>query len=102
MIHLLRLCMHHSVSECPSSPIGERAWHLYSVKPLHGKSSDMPPGVRPPSRKAPRAVARPESGSLALQLGAQIVLSGIQLVLAGIGIGVLMAAPIGLVNILCI
>jgi hypothetical protein len=34
-----------------------------------------------------------------LQLGAQIVLSGI---LAGIGIGVLMAAPIGLVNILCI
>jgi threonine/homoserine/homoserine lactone efflux protein len=37
-----------------------------------------------------------------LQLGAQIVLSGIQLVLAGIGIGVLMAAPIGPVNILCI
>lgn len=32
----------------------------------------------------------------------QIVLSGIQLVLAGIGIGVLMAAPIGPVNILCI
>jgi len=30
------------------------------------------------------------------------VLSGIQLVLAGIGIGVLMAAPIGPVNILCI
>ena len=37
-----------------------------------------------------------------MQLGAQIVLSGIQLVLAGIGIGVLMAAPIGPVNILCI
>jgi threonine/homoserine/homoserine lactone efflux protein len=37
-----------------------------------------------------------------LQLGAQIVLSGIQLVLAGIVIGVLMAAPIGPVNILCI
>ncbi|MGZ5916409.1 MAG: LysE family translocator [Methyloceanibacter sp.] len=37
-----------------------------------------------------------------MQLGAQIVLSGIQLVLAGIVIGVLMAAPIGPVNILCI
>ncbi len=37
-----------------------------------------------------------------MQFGAQIVLSGIQLVLAGIGIGVLMAAPIGPVNILCI
>ncbi|MGZ5849976.1 MAG: LysE family translocator [Methyloceanibacter sp.] len=37
-----------------------------------------------------------------MQLGAQIVLSGIQLVLAGIVIGVLMAAPIGPVNVLCI
>lgn len=34
--------------------------------------------------------------------GAHIVLSGIQLVLAGIGIGVLVAAPIGPVNVLCI
>ena len=32
----------------------------------------------------------------------QIVLSGIQLVLAGAGIGVLVAAPIGPVNVLCI
>jgi len=37
-----------------------------------------------------------------LQTGAQIVLSGIQLVLAGLGIGVLMAAPIGPVNVLVI
>jgi threonine/homoserine/homoserine lactone efflux protein len=37
-----------------------------------------------------------------LQSGAQIVLSGIQLVLAGILIGVLVAAPIGPVNVLCI
>jgi threonine/homoserine/homoserine lactone efflux protein len=37
-----------------------------------------------------------------LQAGAQIVLSGIQLVLAGLGIGVLMAAPIGPVNVLVI
>ncbi len=37
-----------------------------------------------------------------MQSGAQIVLSGIQLVLAGIGIGVLVAAPIGPVNVLCI
>ena len=37
-----------------------------------------------------------------LQAGAHIVLSGIQLVLAGIGIGVLMAAPIGPVNVLVI
>jgi threonine/homoserine/homoserine lactone efflux protein len=37
-----------------------------------------------------------------LQLGAHIVLSGIQLVLAGIVIGVLMAAPIGPVNVLVI
>jgi len=34
--------------------------------------------------------------------GAHIVLSGIQLVLAGIGIGVLVAVPIGPVNVLCI
>jgi threonine/homoserine/homoserine lactone efflux protein len=34
--------------------------------------------------------------------GAHIVLSGIQLMLAGIGIGVLVAAPIGPVNVLCI
>lgn len=34
--------------------------------------------------------------------GAHIVFSGIQLVLAGLGIGVLVAAPIGPVNILCI
>lgn len=34
--------------------------------------------------------------------GAHIVLSGIQLVLAGMGIGVLVAAPIGPVNVLCI
>jgi len=34
--------------------------------------------------------------------GAHIVLSGIQLVLAGIDIGVLVAAPIGPVNVLCI
>jgi threonine/homoserine/homoserine lactone efflux protein len=34
--------------------------------------------------------------------GAHIVFSGIQLVLAGIGIGVLVAAPIGPVNVLCI
>jgi threonine/homoserine/homoserine lactone efflux protein len=37
-----------------------------------------------------------------LHAGAQIVLSGIQLVLAGLGIGVLMAAPIGPVNVLVI
>jgi arginine exporter protein ArgO len=37
-----------------------------------------------------------------LQAGAQIVLSGIQLMLAGLGIGVLMAAPIGPVNVLVI
>jgi threonine/homoserine/homoserine lactone efflux protein len=37
-----------------------------------------------------------------LQAGAHIVLSGIQLMLAGIGIGLLMAAPIGPVNILVI
>jgi threonine/homoserine/homoserine lactone efflux protein len=37
-----------------------------------------------------------------LQAGAQIVLSGIQLLLAGLGIGVLMAAPIGPVNVLVI
>jgi threonine/homoserine/homoserine lactone efflux protein len=37
-----------------------------------------------------------------LQAGAHIVLSGIQLVLAGIAIGVLMAAPIGPVNVLVI
>jgi threonine/homoserine/homoserine lactone efflux protein len=37
-----------------------------------------------------------------LQSGAHIVLSGIQLVIAGIGIGVLLAAPIGPVNVLCI
>ena len=39
---------------------------------------------------------------MALQAGAQIVLSTLQLVLAGIGIGVLMAAPIGPVNVLVI
>jgi threonine/homoserine/homoserine lactone efflux protein len=37
-----------------------------------------------------------------LQAGAHIVLSGIQLMLAGIGIGLLMAAPIGPVNVLVI
>jgi threonine/homoserine/homoserine lactone efflux protein len=37
-----------------------------------------------------------------LQAGAQIVLSTLQLVLAGISIGVLMAAPIGPVNVLVI
>jgi threonine/homoserine/homoserine lactone efflux protein len=37
-----------------------------------------------------------------LQAGAQIVLSTVQLVLAGISIGLLMAAPIGPVNILVI
>jgi threonine/homoserine/homoserine lactone efflux protein len=37
-----------------------------------------------------------------LQAGAQIVLSTLQLVLAGVSIGVLMAAPIGPVNILVI
>jgi threonine/homoserine/homoserine lactone efflux protein len=37
-----------------------------------------------------------------LQAGAQIVLSTLQLVLAGIGIGLLMAAPIGPVNVLVI
>jgi len=37
-----------------------------------------------------------------LQTGAHIVLSGIQLMLAGVGIGVLVAAPIGPVNVLCI
>ncbi|MGH6866909.1 MAG: LysE family translocator [Methyloceanibacter sp.] len=37
-----------------------------------------------------------------MQAGAQIVLSGIQLVIAGLGIGVLMAAPIGPVNVLVI
>jgi threonine/homoserine/homoserine lactone efflux protein len=37
-----------------------------------------------------------------LQAGAQIVLSTVQLVLAGIGIGILMAAPIGPVNVLVI
>lgn len=34
--------------------------------------------------------------------GAHIVVSGIQLVLAGIGVGLLVAAPIGPVNVLCI
>lgn len=34
--------------------------------------------------------------------GAHIVMSGIQLVLAGIGVGLLVAAPIGPVNVLCI
>ena len=37
-----------------------------------------------------------------MEAGAQIVLSTLQLVLAGIGIGVLMAAPIGPVNVLVI
>ena len=37
-----------------------------------------------------------------METGAYIVLSGLQLVLAGIGIGVLVAAPIGPVNVLCI
>ncbi|MGV1015099.1 MAG: LysE family translocator [Methyloceanibacter sp.] len=37
-----------------------------------------------------------------MQSGAQIVLSTVQLVLAGIGIGILMSAPIGPVNILVI
>jgi threonine/homoserine/homoserine lactone efflux protein len=37
-----------------------------------------------------------------LEAGAQIVLSAIQLVLAGLGIGLLMAAPIGPVNVLVI
>jgi threonine/homoserine/homoserine lactone efflux protein len=37
-----------------------------------------------------------------LQAGVHIVLSGIQLMLAGLGIGLLMAAPIGPVNILVI
>jgi threonine/homoserine/homoserine lactone efflux protein len=37
-----------------------------------------------------------------LQAGAHIVLSGIQLMLAGLGIGLLMAAPIGPVNVLVI
>ena len=37
-----------------------------------------------------------------MQAGAHIVLSGIQLVLAGLGIGLLMAAPIGPVNVLVI
>jgi threonine/homoserine/homoserine lactone efflux protein len=37
-----------------------------------------------------------------LESGAQIVLSTLQLVLAGIGIGVVMAAPIGPVNVLVI
>jgi threonine/homoserine/homoserine lactone efflux protein len=37
-----------------------------------------------------------------LQAGAQIVLSTVQLVLAGIGIGIVMAAPIGPVNVLVI
>jgi threonine/homoserine/homoserine lactone efflux protein len=37
-----------------------------------------------------------------LQSGAHIVFSGIQLMLAGIGIGLLVAAPIGPVNVLCI
>jgi threonine/homoserine/homoserine lactone efflux protein len=34
--------------------------------------------------------------------GTQIVFSGIQLVIAGVGIGLLVAAPIGPVNVLCI
>jgi threonine/homoserine/homoserine lactone efflux protein len=37
-----------------------------------------------------------------VQVGAQLVLSTLQLVLVGIGIGVLMAAPIGPVNVLVI
>ena len=40
--------------------------------------------------------------SLALLSGAHIVLSGIQLILAGIGVGLLVAAPIGPVNVICI
>ena len=37
-----------------------------------------------------------------MQAGAHIVLSGIQLMLAGLSIGLLMAAPIGPVNVLVI
>ena len=37
-----------------------------------------------------------------MESGAQIVLSGFQLVLAGLGIGILMAAPVGPVNVLVI
>ncbi|MGO8839623.1 MAG: hypothetical protein ACLQF1_00360 [Methyloceanibacter sp.] len=44
----------------------------------------------------------PRRNRLVLPPGAHIVLSGIQLVLAGIDIGVLVAAPIGPVNVLCI
>jgi threonine/homoserine/homoserine lactone efflux protein len=51
-------------------------------------------------RTHPPASSR--SDRLYLPPGAHIVFSGIQLVLAGIGIGVLVAAPIGPVNVLCI
>jgi threonine/homoserine/homoserine lactone efflux protein len=51
-------------------------------------------------RRTPPASSR--SHRLYLPPGAHIVFSGIQLVLAGIGIGVLVAAPIGPVNVLCI
>ncbi len=51
-------------------------------------------------RRTPPASSR--SDRLYLPPGAHIVFSGIQLVLAGIGIGVLVAAPIGPVNVLCI
>jgi threonine/homoserine/homoserine lactone efflux protein len=58
-----------------------------------------------PVRRTPYARAHlraSTSSDRQLPSGAYIVLSGIQLVLAGIGVGLLVAAPIGPVNVLCI
>src|SRR6478672_7058973 len=58
-----------------------------------------------PVRRTPYARAHLRASTSSdrhLPSGAYIVLSGIQLVLAGIGVGLLVAAPIGPVNVLCI
>lgn len=58
-----------------------------------------------PARPTPSRGAKPAASIRSIKhlpSGAHIVLSGIQLVLAGIAVGVLVAAPIGPVNVLCI
>jgi len=56
--------------------------------------------VRSPYFRADRSVST--TCDRHVPSGAHIVVSGIQLVLAGIGVGLLVAAPIGPVNVLCI
>jgi len=56
--------------------------------------------VRAPYVRADQSVST--TSDRHLPSGAHIVVSGIQLVLAGIGVGLLVAAPIGPVNVLCI